>query len=542
MKKLVSFFLFAFLATQIIFAQELQVKCGNEDIGVAETPLNNTELACFDVDLVMQGCIPVYVRMNFHFFTDDACTGNVQILNGAQSSAYKEAEKLLNEANQVLANNVQQFHVNPTEVPCNPIRYVLSGVYIHCKTNALGGFSTPNLHANYGVNTTSEVNVYVASSVTKETGVGYPTFVGMSWMDTGNLNHEIGHTFSLAHSFEEDGCDDTEKVTHEWDKDCDGVIEGNETGLQCWTIIEPNTPVDCSLYNQGMASPGDNNINGVQDCKEDLGINVCNPNIPPSPSCENRPCCDWANINNNIMSYSGYKEAFSACQIRKMLTDLANTDCGFIQSIGGYPPPSAFISQTPSDIKNTNFCSECIILEASFNDFKHSYRIIEVATGLEVVNTGWVMGGAKNYCFSTADIFVGGVIPQGGKYLKPNKMYRIELTVANEGGVSDFADYTFTTPGTDCSHPNPGNGGSMRVNPNPATDQVLLEFNADAMEKVHIYSVHTITSQASLLASELDCIEGVNQVQLSLSQLNAGNYRLMLVSSSRFEYINFSKF
>jgi hypothetical protein len=526
------------------FSQEETRLCGNEEVKPNETPQNNPENACFNVDLVIQNCTPVYIRMNFHFFTDDACTGNVQITNATQASAYKTAEQAINDANNTLANNQQQWNGTTTEIQCNPIRYVLSGVYIHCKTNALGGFSTPTLHANYGVNITSEINVYIANFPGNATGIGYPTYASFDWINTGNFNHEIGHTFSLSHSFNpNDGCDDTPALTHQWDKNCNGTIESNEQNLLCWSFIDKNELLDCNLV-AAQTDWRDANKNGVHDCKEDEGVHQCNPQSPNTPGCANRPCCDWANINNNVMSYNAYQNAYSKCQIRKMLTDLANADCGFIESVGGCPPPSAFISQTPIDVLNTKYCSECIILEASFNDTKYSYRIINVATGVEEYNSGWTNGPVKNYCFSTSSIVLGGGIQTGGNHLKPNTNYRIELTVANDCEKEDYVEYLFKTPNNDCSVPNDptGNGGSMKMTPNPTTGSAILEFNASSNEKVSIYSINTISSESHLLVSEYISVEGLNQINLNLLDLKPGNHRLLLVSELQNLTINISKF
>lgn len=535
------FFTVFSISSNLIYAQVAQQSCGNESVNPDATPENNPENACFNVELVMQNCTPVYVRMNFHFFTDDACTGNIQITNASQANAYKVAEQIINDANGALVNNQPQWNGTTTEVQCNPIRYVLSGVYVHCKSNAVGGYSTPSLHNTYGVNKTSEINIYIANFPGGGTGIGYSTYASVDWINTGNFNHEIGHTFTLGHSWVADGCGDTPEITHDWDSNCNGTLESGEINKQCWSYIDENESLDCNLVAQGK-DWRDDNKNGVHDCKEEEGIIECTPPTPKPIGCLSRPCCDWANINNNVMSYNAYQNSYSECQIRKMLTDLANADCGYIESVGGCAPPSAFITQMPKDIANTTYCSECIIMEASFNDFMHSYRIIEVATGNVAYDSGWKTGSVKNFCFTTGNLGGSG-IPIGGNRLKPNTLYRVELTVANDCEEEDYKEYTFTTPDDDCSVPGDSGGCCpMKLSPNPTTGIATLEYNAHTDEKVNIYSVNAISPELHVLASDLNSVEGVNFVNLNLSNLQSGTHRLVLMSQFQYSIINISKF
>ncbi|MBK7697315.1 MAG: hypothetical protein IPJ39_00625 [Saprospiraceae bacterium] len=53
-------------------------------------------------------------------------------------------------ANKALENNQKQWIVGTT-IPCNPLRYMLAGVYIHCRSNAIGGFDVENYIMNMGL-------------------------------------------------------------------------------------------------------------------------------------------------------------------------------------------------------------------------------------------------------------------------------------------------------------------------------------------------------------------------------------------------------
>ena len=121
---------FSFIFHGEIKSQNEESTCGwTEDI--AQNASSSASAAfCFDVDQVLLNCTPVYVRINFHFFTDTDCDGNIQITNSTQTQAFRIAENLLNEANGVLSANQVQWHVTGAVAICNPIRYVLSGVYI----------------------------------------------------------------------------------------------------------------------------------------------------------------------------------------------------------------------------------------------------------------------------------------------------------------------------------------------------------------------------------------------------------------------------
>ncbi|GAB4495560.1 MAG: hypothetical protein OHK0019_24970 [Saprospiraceae bacterium] len=463
---------------------------------------------CFDVEQVFANCDPVYIRVNFHFFVNDNCNGNLQVSGTPQHTATIIAKNLVNQANDALANNQIQWQMPGATTVCNPMRYVLRGVYTHCKTNATGGYSTPTLHNIYGVNTTSEINVYVANFPGGATGIGYPTYASIDWIETGNFNHEMGHVFSLAHNFMFDGCDDTPNLSHSWDRNCNGTIaSNNETNRQCWNHI----PADKLPGEPGFS---DANGNGTHDCNE----------MPP---CTSNPCCSWAYVDNNVMSYNTYESAWTECQVLKVLNHLNDIDCGFVENVGGCPPPSAFITQTPKDLLNTTYCSECLILNGSFNEDEYLLNIYEIVNEQEVLayTSGWDDGPVPNFCFST-----NSHILFSGNYLKPNKQYKVVLTVENYCGDEHSYEYLFTTPSSNCSiSGDPSSPTEMRVNPNPGSDLIQIEFDGFANESFHLFATNNLSGNISILFQNYTALDGGNSTQINVYELAAGSYTLTLI-------------
>lgn len=482
-------------------------------------PTGDPENQCFDIASVLTDCSPVYIRFNVHFFTDTDCEGELQITNSEQASAYEIAEKLINDANHVLANNQIQWQSPGAAAVCNPLRYVLSGVYIHCLSNAVGGSNTASLHFNWGVNKDTEINLYIANFPGAATGIGFPTYANIDWIETGNFNHEICHVFALTHTFDpSENCSDTPRVVFNWDKNCDGdVNDSGEQILQCWSYVDPDKL-------PGEAGFSDINNNGIHDCDEEF---PCTPN----------PCCDWAFIDNNIMSYNSYKSSYTKCQLTKMLTDLAEHDCNYIEKIGGCPPPHAFISQTPREIRNTDYCSECIVLSASFNDTRHLLEIYQTSGGQLAYSSGWVYGPATNFCFFTNKSF-------SSHYLKPNTEYKVILTVGNDCNEEDQAAYTFTTPGPKCTlegttiEPEP----QLQMRPNPAGNTIQVNFNANSGEKFIILATDHLNSSRMVLTRQYIAASGENQLDISVAGLIAGHYTLSVIGEYHLYQSHFIKF
>jgi hypothetical protein len=106
----------------------------------------------------------------------------------------------------------------------------------------------------YGKKKESVLNVFMLENTDESEeggGVGMPLFVKMgacfyhyskygrgAWFMAGLLNHEIGHTLGLAHSWQNDGCDDTPDNANCWNIDT--------TQTQCRRIS--NNVMDYNVY------------------------------------------------------------------------------------------------------------------------------------------------------------------------------------------------------------------------------------------------------------------------------------------------------
>ena len=371
---------------------------------------------CFNTDSIYHHNTPIYISVNFHVFVDKSGVGQVPQLKCSQVKAYEEAEKIVNISNRLMAANPQQWpRQEPPVWVNNPIRYVLKGVYMH-RMNDVSLWNMSYLQRTFGVNPDTEINFYIADLPGSSTGISNQ--IGGTYGGTENgfettFNHEMGHLFGLKHANGvppyDDGCPDTNPVLHEWDANCDGVIQPNEKNRLCWTIIE---------------APSDGNKNGVDDCKE-------------TDPCKPSPCCSWAFQNNNYMlSTGGYQETFTRCQMDKMLTNLATKKCQFITQIGGEAPPNAFISQAIEETADTSMTRHCLILSASTNDASHSLLIYEMENGEQktVWASGWVSGPAQNFYY-TSDA-TNHQLP----VLLKGKTYKAVLDVADKLGREDRAE------------------------------------------------------------------------------------------------------
>ncbi len=69
------FFICLLLINSIcIFSQSIPYTCGNTEPPLPDPPVNESS-DCFDVDSIITNCIPIYLRVNVHYFLDDDCSG-----------------------------------------------------------------------------------------------------------------------------------------------------------------------------------------------------------------------------------------------------------------------------------------------------------------------------------------------------------------------------------------------------------------------------------------------------------------------------------
>lgn len=374
---------------------------------------------CFDADSIYRHNIPVYIRVNFHVFMDSTGSESVYQLKCGQREALPVVEQIVHTSNRLMAANPEQWpRHDPPVLVNNPIRYVLSGVYFH-HTKEANLWNLGNLHRQFAVHPDTEINFYVADLPGNSSGLAHQiggTFAGTETTFESVFNHEIGHLLGLKHVNGpppyDDGCPDTQPFLHEWDANCDSVIQPSERNRLCWMLIESFT---------------DLNKNGVHDCDEQ---SPCRPN----------PCCQWSAQNNNYMlSTGGYEECFTKCQMDIMLRHLSTQKCQYLAAVGGAPPPKAVIVSPVKDTHTAAHVPRYLMLSASFNDKSHALMIRQYApSGWRTVHaTGWMEGAARDFMYYIQPN------EQKAPVLPPGYTYEAILEVENEAGVSDRTTFIF---------------------------------------------------------------------------------------------------
>lgn len=506
MNKLVNLtFLLVLIA---FFGQKVTAQTEYCDIIQPSQSANAASEPCFDIDSIFQNCIPVYVKVNFHYFVKDDCSGNVSLPLDAtqvkQEDATGWANYLIYLANMDLENNLPQLNAsgyNTTSSPphCNLIRWVLSGVYFHCdSSDKFDGYNLSSLRSKYAVNPTSEINIFMSSfNHTSVSGVAFlgGSILSVNRFDKGNLNHELAHNLNLSHSFEgEDDCEDTPKLVFDFDRNCDGQISTNpndsEKNQKCWGL-EPTNSAKCN----------------------------------PTPPCTVFPCCDPGWVNNNIMGYNNPNAAWTNCQILKALDNLANFKCDFITQVGGNcPPPNAFITRIPKETVQSKYCSYCFDLNASTNYQKYKVEIYDYqnpSNPVLIKSTNWITGTAKKYC-------IGGLSLYGSwqNGMQANHPYLIKLIVQNECDESAFS-YPFTLPVKDChitSTPDTVRKDYfLSVSPNPASNEITIHYELEDSHNTRILITHPLYNNYSYNVKSFGAQDvGTYNLTSQIQDLNTG--------------------
>lgn len=448
---------------------------------------------CFDVQTAFDECHLMYIRVNMHFFLDDNCENpqNPFFAQGFDSysfiddpySCYLLAEDLINRANEDLENNQDQLGgenpfwgtvFNPAH--CNPLRYVLTGVHLHCSSDAQSITNTElnSLNNLYGVDINTSINVFItdlALSSNPSAG-GVAPFLGATYNviqddSEGLLNHEMGHDFSLLHPFDQnENLDDTPDIRYAWwDANCDGTQNaGDQFNKECWR--EYATYLDQTQYNE-------NCIETVQQ------------------GCMQHPCCDWMYINNNVMANNAFQDCYTNGQILKLLNHINNNKCNMIEAIGDNicPPPSPVVDIHILDELRTEYCSYCLRLEASSNDTYYMLDFYEVVNGNELfhTSTSWLDGPAERYCIATKEEKDGNGVWFGG--FEPNKNYKVVMTVENDCGDQKTSEYYFTTPSTNC---NVVASPDIVISPIPAINNLNITYTLYNRSEIRIIASHSI--------------------------------------------------
>lgn len=425
-------------------------------------------------------------------------------------NGYQRAEDIINQANAELEDNEHQWRkANDPNVqnpplnityPANPpevkVRYLLTGVYFHRDEAAYYLQNTrAQIHAQYGVSPATTINVYytpngnwsgiantfggVAKYVFNNDYFAYVKPACRNWSLTYSgsiLNHEIGHTLGLRHTWnEDDNCTDT-PLGYLYDEWSNGACTFNQRA-NCWSY--------------------------------DLSIPTC----PTSNG--GRPCDEWYKISNNLMDYNQYApHAVTECQIAQMNADLTGSGNMFVHSCNGCMPSVAFFQLPdvynicPSPLPGVAFFLNGT---ASFNENRWLIDICEVDpanpnTCINNINTGWNTG------------TIGKVNLLSFYTFQVNKHYRIKLIVDNSE-CPPSSEFSKVIEVKGCIEPEYPDEPSIEfAATNPFNDYLTVFYSISAPGTLQIRLLNINTANISTL--------------LEASEIEAGNYQLVLESGS----------
>jgi len=503
--------------------------CGNTKSFSEFTPSSTND--CFTVNDVQSNCTKIWVKINMHFFVEDDCSGTINptrpdIDTNTIRTAYQKAEDLINWFNYKFEINHQQWNqislwdidtIQPAQ--CFPIRYALSGVYVHCNSTArdTSGTHLTYFKNNFGVNLSSEFNAFFVEWIGNPGGqadaVPGKAFTAEDFSSS-VFNHEFGHCAGLNHSFVGDGCSDTPAIFFPVNYNCDSDTTD---------IFNPGLGAEAALrqcFGLVLSGSMDYDSNNVVDYQ-----NVCNP----PPGCLPEPCCLSIYQNNNVMAYSGYTGsdgAFTACQINKMLNILSGTNyCPYIEQVGGEcAPPMANIHVFPDESVSED-CSYCFQLAASMNEEEYKVEILTTSNTL-IYNHGWKTGQAWQFCISKSPKYSYSYMHG----LQPNTNYKLRLTLKNACDTETFEEYTFRLPELPlggCAVA-PALYEITNVYPNPFTTSLTVEYDAEVTGSMDIYLFPSGSGSDILLSSEYISTPGSYQEIMNTSSVPTGTYYLVL--------------
>lgn len=299
------------------------------------------------------------------------------------------------------------------------------------------------------------------------------------------MNHEIGHIFSLIHTWNSiDGCDDT-----------------------------PRGPV----------------INGVES-------QCFNWSSDPNNACNN-----WSNVSNNVMDYNNWQSSYTPCQIGRIHEYLNGFGNQFVHSCNGCAPVNSFfnlsgcykvspLSWPPS----TYSPGQELYLngEASVNENQYKIEICEVA-GL---GSSTCIGGYYNSGWWSGQV---GKINLKDLYdFSPNKYYKVDLAVASTScpGVSNMTKYFRINSG-----PCQTMGFRITTHPNPVNTILTVKYKMEENTDVDILLFDSIGNIVKTDKHKKSIIDD-NENTIETSSLREGMYVLVLKSGGNIEkktiYIN----
>jgi len=442
--------------------------------------------------------------------------------DGVGSSAYNgfhHAEHIIGLANQMLATNPTQWRktagINYPDSPDINIQYLLVGVYFHRDDDAFNTAILPtSIHAKYDVETNHVIDVYCIHRTdfnfdgnAFEFG-GFNKFIYLNdykhylkpncrvWSKTNtahSMNHEIGHTLDLYHTWSgSDFCDDTPE----------GYVYDNISMGICTLDVKAN----CWEYN------------------------------PNKPGCPRKPCDEWSKISNNVMDYNSHDPAWTVCQIGRMNQNLLNNGNSYIHSCNGCAPSQAFFyvrspqAICPQQAGSTVFLNG----QPSVNENRYLIEICEVASQLSnctgvYYNSGWQTGQLGNLNLSALYTF------------QANKIYKIKLTVDNtECPGSDVYEQLLYT-NDDCTYPPPPCCYEMAAT-NPFGSHLTVYYNAPENGTLNLALINLLSGAITPLYTSTEVESGFYEEDFQTSSLPTGNYTLRAIFNGSVYTKNLLKF
>lgn len=366
MKKII--ILITLFINSIAYGQNHKYSCfmDNMDapaISQASSPSRATTLICDTANNFRQ-----FIRVNVHWVLKDDGTGNFRANDDGNGNifitGYTKAEEMIDGANSDLLDNQHMWLPSGNTTPEMPvgIGFVLNGVFFDKSTVAGSVVNTNfNVHSTFGKDIANTLNIYMIEadptidrdaskpgiqtyngggianqlSFTNPPGPAvklYGTWYNYNYYNNGwngfqirLLQHEIGHTLSLIHTYDgNDGCNDTPLNNNCWD-------------------YQPTGGANCDT---------------------------------------------WAEISNNVMDYNQWQPAYTPCQIGRITSTITSaTGVNYIYNCSDCTPANANFTIATQYCGNSPIPMDCRGSYQENNYFLEIYKTTSLTSTNVITGT-----------------------------------------------------------------------------------------------------------------------------------------------------------